>query len=90
MTDNLPDEPESDLSSLQDRALVDLALSADSRRQRHRAFEQLVGRYRDGLLRLLKTKFGLSPEAAEDELQDALRMAWKHLHRWDPERSRVV
>lgn len=47
------------------------------------AFTDLVGRYRDGLLRFLVTRT-TSYADAEDALQDTLINAYRYLHSYDP------
>ena len=47
------------------------------------AFADLVGRYRDGLLRFLLTRCATHADA-EDALQDTLINAYRYIHSYDP------
>ncbi len=49
------------------------------------AFAQLVERYEGRCYRFAR-RFGLSPQEAEDAVQDAFLAAWKSLGRYDPRR----
>lgn len=71
-----------DLEQLDDAELIPLA-----RRGRPQALRLLFSRHRRGLAGYLKSRYGFSTSVTEDILQDTLDRAYRHLHRFEPDRS---
>lgn len=66
--------------------LPDATLTSRAQQGDRKAFEMLVGRYKEDLYRLLRRYLGNSDEAY-DLLQDTLISVWESLARYDPKRS---
>lgn len=71
-----------DLEGLEDPELVRLAQSGNPR-----AADLLFSRHRRSLTGYLKSRYGFSTSVAEDIVQHACVRAYRHLHRFDPDRS---
>lgn len=71
-----------DLEQLEDAALIPLA-----RQGRPQALRRLFSRHRQDLAVYLKSRYGFSESVTEDILQDTLDRAYRHLHRFEPDRS---
>lgn len=71
-----------DLEDLEDAELIPLA-----RQGRPQALRRLLSRHRRDIAGYLKSRYGFSDSVTEDLLQDTLDRAYRHLHRFEPERS---
>lgn len=74
--------PSTDLS---DERLIEIAAGNDPRSEG--AWRLLDGRIRDGLQSWLQAERGLTEDQARDICQDTLVRAFRHAHRFNPERS---